>query len=579
MKKYTYGSIFLSLSMLASACSLDEVPESAFTQEEAYQSATLVYVNTVANIYSAIGNKFYGSDGGSVHTLQEFTSDATMLPGRQGDWVDGGKWQNLFLHNFDPTTSPLSDNWNNLYGLIGLCNNSIDKLETLKSINEAAISYQYEVRAVRALCYYYAMDLFGQIPLVTSSQMGISDVQQSNRSDVFKFVVDELSECIPYLSEAKSQSTGEYYGRMTKAVGYMVMAKVALNSPVYTIDNTTRTAYQAFVGDDKTGNCTASETLGSAVSSKGKSISITLDGQARNAWETVIYCVEQIEKLGYSLQTNVADNFSISNQTSVENIFTRPNDETTYLIYDYNVIRSLHYNHASAIGKSSWNGACATVHEMKVMGYGTEDQDPRVDLFFYTGMDYVNETGTTVDDGVGGVLEYLPLEAQVDYPKEGESDKDFKTPHVVKCGGARLKKYQFDLTCQTWGVCNNDLVIFRYADALLMKAEAEYRNGTGSPLEHINAVRNRVGATPLSSLTLNDILNERMMEMAWEGVRRQDQIRFCTFTQPTADRYKGVWKNAIVNDYLDDTEGWTCVYPLPSSVLSLNTNLKQNPGY
>ena len=100
-----------------------------------------------------------------------------------------------------------------------------------------------------------------------------------------------------------------------------------------------------------------------------------------------------------------------------------------------------------------------------------------------------------------------PLEAQVDYPKEGESAKDFKSPHVVKFGEAQLKK------------------------------------------------------------------------MAWEGVRRQDQIRFCTFTQPTADRYKGVWKNAIVNDYLDDTEDWTCVYPLPSSVLSLNTNLKQNPGY
>lgn len=84
--------------------------------------------------------------------------------------------------------------------------------------------------------------------------------------------------------------------------------------------------------------------------------------------------------------------FSISNQSSVENIFTRPNDETTYLVEDYNVIRSLHYNHASALGKSSWNGACATVHEMKVMGYGTDEQDPRVDLFFYTGMDYVSET-------------------------------------------------------------------------------------------------------------------------------------------------------------------------------------------
>lgn len=51
--------MILGMGLLTS-CSLDETPASAFTEEEAYQSSTLVYVNTVANIYSAIGNKFYG---------------------------------------------------------------------------------------------------------------------------------------------------------------------------------------------------------------------------------------------------------------------------------------------------------------------------------------------------------------------------------------------------------------------------------------------------------------------------------------------------------------------------------------
>ena len=366
---------------------------------------------------------------------------------------------------------------------------------------------------------------------------------------------------------------------MTKAVAYMVMAKVALNAPVYTIDNTSATSYQAFVGDDKSRKSVASETLGQAVSSRGKSISITLDGTSRNAWETVIYCVDKITAQGYSLQANVTDCFSTSNQSSVENIFTRPNDETTYRVEDYNVIRSLHYNHASALGKSAWNGACATVHEMNIFGYGTPEQDPRLSLFFFTGQDYVEQTGTTVDDGVGGVLEYLPLEAQVDYPKEGECDEVFKNAHVVKCGGARLKKYQYDLTSQTWNIGNQDLVIFRYADALLMKAEAEYRNGTGDALADLNTIRERVGATPLTTLTLNDILNERMLELCWEGVRRQDQVRFCTFTQPTEDRFVGVWKNAVANNYVDDNQGYTNVYPIPSSVLSLNTSFKQNPGY
>ena len=61
--------------------------------------------------------------------------------------------------------------------------------------------------------------------------------------------------------------------------------------------------------------------------------------------------------------------------------------------------------------------------------------------------------------------------------------------------------------------------------------------------------------------------------------RRQDQVRFCTFTQPTADRYVGVWHNASAGDYNNDTKGYTNVYPIPYAVLNLNTNLKQNPGY
>ena len=127
---------------------------------------------------------------------------------------------------------------------------------------------------------------------------------------------------------------------------------------------------------------------------------------------------------------------------------------------------------------------------------------------------------------------------------------------------------------------NNDLVIWRYADALLLKAEAEYRLGnTAAALALVNEVRERVKAAPRTSLTLNDILDERMLELAWEGTRRQDQVRFCTFTQPTVDRYVGVWHNASAGDYNNDTRGYTCVYPIPYAVLNLNPKLKQNPGY
>lgn len=573
MKQYIIGSMLLSSILLAS-CSLDETPRSKFSEEEAFSTPKLVYVNTVANVYSSIGNGLYGSDGGSVHTFQEFSSDASMIPGRQGDWVDGGAWQNIFLHNFESSVSKYNDVWNNLYRVIGLANSSIDRLNKYLDEHPEYAEYVYELRALRAVYYYYVMDLFGQVPLVVSSQVSANEVNQSNRSDVFKFVTSELAECIPHLSDSKSQNEGEYYGRITKAVAYMCMAKCAINAPVYTIDDTTPTSYSAFVGTDKSGKATASEEQGKTVSEMGKNINITLDGKTRNAWETAAYCADQIASLGYRLQPSYADNFIVANQNSVENIWTRPNDCVNYKIEDYNIVRTLHYNHGGAIGYQGWNGACSSKQQMLVYGYGTANPDPRLKLNFYTDKDYMEETGKAVEDGATDKpLEYMPLAVKVDFTAADD-------PHAMKCSGARMKKYEFDKSTTQQYSFNNDLVIWRYADALLLKAEAEYRMGNkAEALTIVNEVRGRVAATPRTELTLNDILDERMLELAWEGVRRQDQIRFCTFTEPTADRFKGVTHNASAGDYNDDTQGYTMVYPIPYAVLNLNKKLDQNPGY
>ena len=573
MKQYIIGSMLLSSILLAS-CSLDETPRSKFSEEEAFSTPKLVYVNTVANVYSSIGNGLYGSDGGSVHTFQEFSSDASMIPGRQGDWVDGGAWQNIFLHNFESSVSKYNDVWNNLYRVIGLANSSIDRLNKYLGEHPEYAEYVYELRALRAVYYYYVMDLFGQVPLVVSSEVSANEVNQSNRSDVFKFVTSELAECIPHLSDSKSQNEGEYYGRITKAVAYMCMAKCAINAPVYTIDDTTPTSYSAFVGTDKSGKATASEEQGKTVSEMGKNINITLDGKTRNAWKTAVYCADQIASLGYRLQPSYADNFIVANQNSVENIWTRPNDCVNYKIEDYNIVRTLHYNHGGAIGYEGWNGACSSKQQMLVYDYGTDNPDPRLKLNFYTDKDYMEETGKAVEDGATGKdLEYMPMAVKVDFSAADD-------PHAMKCAGARMKKYEFDKSATQQYSFNNDLVIWRYADVLLLKAEAEYRMGNkAEALTIVNEVRARVAATPRTELTLNDILNERMLELAWEGVRRPDQIRFCTFTEPTADRFKGVTHNASAGDYNDDTQGYTMVYPIPYAVLNLNKKLNQNPGY
>lgn len=540
---------------------MDEDPKSKIPEEEAYKSEKLVYVNTIATIYTSFGNRLYGSTD-NVHTLQEFSSDAWILPGRQGDWVDGGKWQSLFLHNYGPGNATIKSTWNALYTIIGNCNTSIDNLETfIQAGGESYLQdYQYEARAVRAILYYHLVDLFGRVPLVTSSKTVMADVNQSSRSEVYQFIVDELTDCIPHLPSGKCQNMGKYYGRVTKAVGYMAMAKVAINSPILSKDDWNDGSLVGGIAK-----------VAPYVNQAGKNIKIALDGTTRDAWETVLYCQKQIEKEGYSLQPNFSQNFSKTNDSSVENIWTQPSDGTTYKVSDYNPTRTLHAAHASAYGLQGWNGACATVEQMKVFKYGTDEQDPRMDMTFFYGPVFVD--GKPIDAGLGdgAQLCYNPMDVVVDFKEDVPNQ-------ILKFAGARMSKYEVDNTTSSYLNHNNDKVFWRYADALLLAAEAKVRMGQSGDAE-VNEIRDRVQAGQKSNVTLQDILDERMLEFSYEGMRRQDQIRFGTYTEPTTDRYAGVHHNVATGDYVVDNTGFTTVFPIPTSVLELNTKLTQNPGY
>lgn len=562
MKKVLVSSMLI-LGGLFSACSgfLDEDPKSKIPEEEAYKSEKLVYVNTIATIYTSFGNRLYGSTD-NVHTLQEFSSDAWILPGREGDWVDGGKWQSLFLHNYGPGNATIKSTWNALYTIIGNCNTSIDNLETfIQAGGESYLQdYQYEARAVRAILYYHLVDLFGRVPLVTSSKTVMADVNQSSRSEVYQFIVDELTDCIPHLPSGKCQNMGKYYGRVTKAVGYMAMAKVAINSPILSKDDWNDGSLVGGIAK-----------VAPYVNQAGKNIKIALDGTTRDAWETVLYCQKQIEKEGYSLQPNFSQNFSKTNDSSVENIWTQPSDGTTYKVSDYNPTRTLYAAHASAYGLQGWNGACATVEQMKVFKYGTDEQDPRMDMTFFYGPVFVD--GKPIDAGLGdgAQLCYNPMDVVVDFKEDVPNQ-------ILKFAGARMSKYEVDNTTSSYLNHNNDKVFWRYADALLLAAEAKVRMGQSGDAE-VNEIRDRVQAGQKSNVTLQDILDERMLEFSYEGMRRQDQIRFGTYTEPTTDRYAGVHHNVATGDYVVDNTGFTTVFPIPTSVLELNTKLTQNPGY
>lgn len=159
------------------------------------------------------------------------------------------------------------------------------------------------------------------------------------------------------------------------------------------------------------------------------------------------------------------------------------------------------------------NGTSANISTVLANGYGTDDVDARFEKNFYAGIVEVDGKPVMMDNGQQ--LEYFPLELKLNLT--GSS--------YVKTAGARMAKYEVDRTSHSDGrQPDNDIVLFRYADALLMKSEAKVRNGEDGSLE-LNEVRGRVGM-PYREATLENILKERLLELVWEGWRRQDMVRF-----------------------------------------------------
>ena len=538
MNKKIFALPLLVLSLSFTSC-LDETPKDQIPESEIYDSANSLYVNAVASLYNYIGahEEGEGLQGTcrGIYDYNTLTTDEAIIPIRGGNWYDGGLWENMYDHTWTATDTDLYNVWKYLYKVIVLSTKSLETIDQHKSLlnDQQRDEYKAEVRAVRAMFYYYAMDMFGRIPILESSTQKTADIRQSNRSDVFKYIVNELQTVAPLLPNEHSNLQGNYYGRVTRPVAWFLLAKLALNAEVYTDDNWT----DSYRPD-------------------GKTIMIDVDGTQKNAWLTCIHYCNLIASAGYSLASDYTKNFAVHNENSNENIFTIPLDKMLYLNEFHYLFRSRHYDHGGAYGGASENGTCATLHTMAVYGYNTSSPDARLDMNFYTGKVEVDGSNVTLDDGTP--LEYKPLAVE----------RNLTSSQYIETAGARMKKYEVDRTAYSDGrMPDNDIVLYRYADVMLMKAEAKVRNGESGD-EELNAVRNRVGMPSLPA-TLDNILNERLLELVWEGWRRQDMIRFGTYNK----------SYDIHTPSEADNKGYTTVFPIPGKARELNPNLEQNPGY
>ena len=244
MKNYNRLPLFLLLATTLVAC-LQENPRDQLYEEDIYNNATDIYVNAVAVLYNYIGGAadsegLQGTCRG-IYDYNTLTTDEAMIPIRGGDWYDGGLWDNMYQHKWSEDDLPLYDTWKYLYKVVVLANKSLHVIDTHRNLltEEQAASYTAEVRAIRALFYYYIMDMYGRVPLVVEHDTPQQDIVQSERSEVLRFIVDELQEVLLMLADEPSNRMGNYYGRVTAPVAHFLLAKLTLNAEVYADDDWT----------------------------------------------------------------------------------------------------------------------------------------------------------------------------------------------------------------------------------------------------------------------------------------------------------------------------------------------------
>lgn len=259
---------------------------------------------------------------------------------------------------------------------------------------------------------------------------------------------------------------------------------------------------------------------------------------------------------GYVLNSNYLNNFKSDNHTSSEMIFSIQSDgqvtqnygPTTVIINGQ--VGSIEGN-GSQFGVGGWGGALRLRKQF---------------VQKFDGSIYNNDTRKTIISGT----------RNVEIDDIGDRDQGYilaKFSNISSTGVAGPNTTFVD----------TDFPLFRYADVLLMYAEAQIRkDGSANPvsLGYINELRMRAnngstsGNISLSDLTIDFIIDERSRELHWEAHRRQDLIRFGRYT---GGSYNWAWKGNGVNGIPLSSN--LRLFPIPEAALASNPNLTQNNGY
>ncbi len=486
-----------------------------------------------------------GLDGGFQHKFRqmwnsnELTTDEAIC-----GWGDEGI--SSYCHNSYDASHPMLRGY--YYGLcigITFCN------QYLEVFNDYDATMSAEIRFLRAFQFYLLTDAFGNIPFTT--KISGDNPEQYSRAQVCEFIESELKDIIgegsgsQVLSDPMPKNYGqEGFGRVDKAAAWMLLARLYLNSQVYTgtprwaeardyAKKVMDSSYKLFTNDY--------EGVGiDGVTRKFSAYQMLFMGD-NGTNGAMVEAVFPVIQYGTRTTSWGGSNFLICS--------TFDGDMHPYP-YDATEVNGLYNN-------STWGGNRAR---------------PELIKKFFSDIEAPEGHAYDVAAAAGDDRALFETEGR---HLNVENESDFKYGYATakftnfKCDGSKGSDITF---------ADAQLMYMRAAEAYLTYAEAVTRlAGSGAApadaVDAINKVRERAHATKKASYSLNDILDEWSREFYFEGRRRVDLIRFGKFGGTTD--YKWQWKGGAYAGR--DFEAYRNVFAIPNDDILANHNLKQNEGY
>ena len=531
MKKAYLLIAICAVALGFSACRKLDVPVESQYVSGNFPVTASDYAASLGTMYSNLASNY----AITYWRMQELSTDEAILPARDGNFDDGGQYRQMHYHTWPYDHPYVSGIWQwGFGGGINNCNLLLNVIKNSNLVDSAKTAYNAEIRAMRALYYFFMMDTYGNVPLNTSYPVLTLPATQP-RAKIFQFIESELlaiAQQLPSKTSGLATNTLQY-GRPTKAMAFALLAKLYLNAGVYT--GTTR-------------------------------------------YSDVVAMTDSIQKnTNYFLDAKYRDIFLPNNGPQInETIFAVPYDQQipgnqfTRFGFYYYLVNAYGFNVGESIAMSTtpefYNRFnLAGDFRTKTWLAGPQYYPDGNGGFTGQPVYYPNSTTQIV---INPVLTLVP-------PKP----MDLGNTTATQAEGVRSIKYYPDpATIQATRLNGNDVPVFRLADIYLMKAEAILR-GAGAttvngvlqtPDYLVNLIRTRAGAPAVTGIDLPGLLDERARELSWEGWRRNDLIRFGQFEV----------EYPLPNDVLSMNKDITRrIFPIPITEVKLNPNLVQNPGY